>query len=953
MANQGFCSTAPRARFIERTEEIDRGGFLGAALRMAESKGYNVKERYGFDSAFYGESERILRNILPMDWEQLLNYYQQQGWIKLNKPASKKAGEDVFRIDKIDAQTSGMAAAVTKTYLESVGGGIKQAADNFIAKVNAGDDATQSGLFFASQMQHASRFGGFVLGWDQGYGRAVRMQGLRTRQPSVTRDADQFTAQAGEMQGFAEGSASIFKEIGQKLQDPATFTDGINELVALAKRVQFADTPLEVFRISSTAEVAGSAWKEVWINGMLSGPATIATNAVGFTWAMARPLATMIPAQMWASAGLPGADAARLAAVQSGASLTAMFQGFTDGLRLGWRAFQTERSVYAPLAGQTELVQGQAITSAAANQALESGGLFARATGWDRLPNEVADTIDTVGRFVRLPSRAMLASDEFVKHLAVRGEIAAQGIQAAAKSGVDLADKDALKAFINDEYKKAFNLDAPDVRDKYAVNRMYEYAYKVRDEANFATFQENNSWATGVNTVLGKFPFIRPMVPFVRTPLNILKQGFVESTGIGAMIKGGQIVLADPTRAVINIQDELAKDPRESFRIAGQIGMTTLLAGMVYGGVMSGAITGGGPARWSPGGRSSEQQKAWERAMTAAGRVPYSIQTPAGSVPFDRLGEPISIVLRMVADVAQYSGEMTGQEIDESMATIAMIAASGLYQATFLRGINDLMDVMTDRSEGGKQWGRLAQNYIATQTPFGSLLNYVDKVNDPYKRAYQGATFAEVMRVHEDTLGRGILAKFADRIPGLGTAPIQIDQITGSPVPVYPGAGSAGLNPLQMAVPFMPRGEAQADQTWARVYEVMGFYTEARPSGYKVTPKEQQELNKLMGTIRLNGLTFSEAFNRFYASGEVQNYVRNKNAAFADIRGKVHADFNRLKAAYWEAAEQQLASNRPSLMQRMALVESARRRQRENDFAGAKSDLDAMEQLFNLAKQMP
>lgn len=951
---QGFCATAPRPRFIERTEEVDRGGFLGAALQRAEELGWNIKERQGFDAQFKAESERILRNILPMDWDQLLGYYQQQGWIKVNKAASKKAGEDVFRIDKIDAETSGMAAAVTKTYLESVGGGIKQAADNFIAKVNAGDDATQAGLFFASQMQHASRFGGFVLGWDQGYGRAVRMQGLRNQQPRVVRDAERFIAQSEEMGAVAEGSADLFREIGMKLQDPNTFTDGINELVDLAKRVKFADTPLEVFRISSTAEVAGDAWREVWINGLLSGPATIVTNATGFTWAVARPLGQLITAQMYASMGLPGADAARIVAAEAGASLTAMYQGFTDAMRLGWKAFQSEQSVYAPLAGTTEVMQGRAISSAAMNQALESGGMAARATGWDKLPDDYADTIDTLGKFVRLPSRALLAADEFTKHLVIRGEIAAQGVKAAAQNGVDMADKNALKAFIGDEYKKAFNLDAPDIRDKYAVNRMYDYALKVRDEANYATFQEQNGLATQVNALLGKAPFLRPFVPFVRTPLNILKQGFIESTGIGAAVKAGQIVLADPTRAVFSIQAELARDPSASFRLAGQIAMTSTLAAVIYGGVMNGVITGGGPSRWARGGgRQSEQQRAWERAMAAEGRVPYSIQTPLGSVPFDRFGEPVSIVLRMVADVAQYSGEMTGQELDESMFAISSIVVSGLYQASFLKGINDLMDAVTDNTSMGTKAGRLVQNYVATQTPFGSLLNYIDKVNDPYRRAYGGASFVEIMRVHEDAMGTGLFAKFADRIPGLGTAPQLIDQVTGLPVPIYPGSGTTGLNPLQMAVPFMPRGQAQADQTWAKVYQIMGQYTESRPSGYKVSPREQQELNKIMGTVRLNGLTFADAINQFYRSAEVQNYVKNKSAATSDLRGKVHSDFNQLKSRYWEAAEQQLAQRRPTLLQRMALLESARRKERMNDFTGAKADRDQIDQLLELAKQAP
>ena len=33
------------------------------------------------------------------------------------------------------------------------------------------------------------------------------------------------------------------------------------------------------------------------------------------------------------------------------------------------------------------------------------------------------------------------------------------------------------------------------------------------------------------------------------------------------------------------------------------------------------------------------------------------------------------------------------------------------------------------------------QNYVQTQTPFGRLLNYVDKIQDPYRKAYGDAIY--------------------------------------------------------------------------------------------------------------------------------------------------------------------------------------------------------------------
>lgn len=937
-----ICSPYATPKFIERTEANDRGGILGQLLQRANAVDANIKLREGFDKRWMQDYQQILRNTLPMDWDQLTEYYLKNGWIKVDKKATKEAGTDMFRLGRIDAETSGMAAAVTKTYLESMGGGLQQAADNFLMKVNAGEAATQEGLFLASQMQHASRFAGFVLGWDQGYGRAVRAQGLRNQGPEVTR-ATQDIADSGVTEGMAEATGDAFREIARKLQDPEQYVDAINDLVTLAKRVKFADSPLKAFRISSSIELAGGAWNEVWINGLLSSPATIATNALSVTWAVARPMAQFMSAKAYEIAGLPGKEFAQQAAAEAGATLSAMYTALNDGMKLGWNAFKTEQSIYAPLTGTTELAKGRAITSDAAME-------FAARRGWEQQADQYAEMFDTLGKVVRLPSRALLGSDEFVKHLVVRGEVAARGVQAASRAGADLTDKDVLKGFIDQEFGKAFRLDAPDLRDKFAVQRVYDYAFAVRDEANVATFQEQNGFANWVNGINTRFPMLKPFIPFVRTPLNILKQGFYESTGMGAALKAGKLVLADPTKAHLAILDELRKDPGESFRVAGQIAMTGALTAGIYAGVMNGQIIGGGPGRWNKGGKASDQQKTWERALGEQGRTPYSVMTPFGAMPFDRFGEPLAVVMRMVADVAQYSGEISEAEKDEAMYTIAGIAVSGLYQASFLKGVDDLMGAMFGDTDTGVLKARAVQNYVSTQTPFGSLLNFVDKAVDPYRKAYAGASFAEVMRVHEDALGTGLLARFADRLPGVSTAPNLIDQVTGKPVPVYPGVGSAGLNPFQMAIPFLPRGERSADQTWTKVFQIMGTYTEARPQGMRLTNEEQQQLNREMATLRLNGKTFAEWIDSFYSSAEVQAYVRNKNGALTELRDGVEAEFSKVKSQYMNQALDNLAMRNTSLLQRLSYLETARDKARKNDLS-YEQDLAAMDALFQRARR--
>ena len=94
---------------------------------------------------------------------------------------------------------------------------------------------------------------------------------------------------------------------------------------------------------------------------------------------------------------------------------------------------------------------------------------------------------------------------------------------------------------------------------------------------------------------------------------------------------------------------------------------------------------------------------------------------------------------------------------------------------------------------------------MSAQTPFGGLLNYVANVTDPYDTVYEGFKFDDVMKAHEGGFGV-LLNKIGDRMPGRGGHAIHYDQVTGNPLPAIPGMGAMGLNAIQLAIPFFPRG---------------------------------------------------------------------------------------------------------------------------------------------------
>ena len=917
---KGTCSPyAPP--FIADNEDAQQ--VMNAAY-MSEAGQEYIRKRGGWDPEAIKQIRATLANMLPLNFEELDTYFKKQGWMNAaGKPAT-------FKDEEI-----GYMAAVTKNYLESRAGGIQQMADNFIAKTSAGQMAIPEGLQLARQMMGLSKFVGIVAGADQTMGRALRLQMLRNADEA---SALKWGRQALEsMDGIeeAEKYRNIFEDIAAKLSG-GNFDEGINDLIVLAKRIQMSDNPAEVVRPLKDINLHAKMFDEVWINGLLSSPGTIAINATSFTWALARPMFQYGAAQLM-SPLMP--ETAGRAAAEAAASLTTMYSSMSDGLMVGWKALQRERETYRRVSGGAGLEnKSKAITFDNINASF--GG---------KIPDAYEQNINTIGEWVRLPSRLAMAGDQFTKHLAVRGEISANAIKSMAKDGVDLRDKAKVSEYLDLELNKAlFNRGTPEER----LNASYDYYSQVLSEADTVTFQEENSLARGITSVLDKAPYLRPFMPFVRTPLNIMRQGFLESTGIGALIKGGQIAMADPTKAIFNIQEELMKDPGESFRLSGQIAFTGALLGTIYMQAQAGNITGGGPGRWSQGGMTGPAQLAWGRAMDAQGRVPYSVRIGDQSIPFDRFGEPLAIVMRMAADMGMYADYATQVEQDEIFSGVASIALTGLYNASFLKGINDITDVLkADGSNFNRKAGATVQNYMATFTPFGGFLNYIDKVQDPYRHTYQGKTFTEMLKVHEDAFGTGIFGKMMDRIPGAGNTPLMIDQLTGEPVPHMPGGGPAGLNPLQMAIPFMPRGIPAADDVWNKVYEISGGYTERRPSKdfIQLTREEQQQMNARMARVRLNGMNVSQAINAFYARPDVQNYVANKAGLLANVKTKIEREFDELLNDYKTSALEEMISSDRQLLRRRALTIDAKTKENANDFAGAKASRDQIHELLQFA----
>ena len=868
--------------------------------------------------------------------------------------------------------------AVAEQFWERRGAGLQTMATSYLAQRKEGQEAIAQAMEFMGQLKGFNRLAQKIAKENWEVGSALRQKRILNGNIDEISFADDF-ATGGKAPDFstAQGEAiqsrlDAFEEIAKDLNG-GNVQGALDRIDKIAKQIDMLEDPSEIAGIASKWKSSWNTWDEVWINGLLSSTATFVVNATSAAWVVMRPLLQLGAAEAFAATGMGGKQgymAAKQAAAEAGAQIAQMQAVYQDAAILGWRAFKKEASVLQSVENKITAKNFLGNVDPVTGEMRTNPVLWA--DKWAGSEN-MQEIIDRVGQVTRLPSRGMLGMDEFSKVMAMRGEVAANGVKKAVMKGVDPTDKNAIQEFIDAEIRLAFDVDAGNLEAKYAFNpfapnmggeRAKSYLDANRDvkaggtgrdvlqRARSSVFQEENPAAKSVSKFVNQSGFsrfiLKPFIPFTTTPTNILKQGIIESTGAGAAWKGLQIAGKEgfnPTASLRAIQQELLNDPAESARIAGQIAFMTTVGATIYGMAMDGRITGGGPGQWGRGLAARNEQNTW----IAQGNVPYSLDIGDGvKIPLGRLGEPFATGLRMVADLGYYSGFMERQEQDREFGHMIGLFTAGLYEASFLTGVNDLMRIASAGSEIDYELGRGVQNYFATQTPFGSLLAQVDRMQNPYKAAYEGATFSEMMNFAEIELGQGFFGKMLNKFPGFEGQPPLVDQVTGQKVPITPGVGPRGMNPLLQAIPFLPR-QTDADPVWQAIFDIQGSYSQKNLDKKLLpTPTEQQQFNGLMAEVKVEGKTLAQAVVEFRNRPDVREYVAKSGVVLKN--SMINREFRRLFADYASRAKNVLLNSNPNLAERAALVEAANYAEKIGNAEQNKQLMQEIEGLVSRAK---
>lgn len=445
---------------------------------------------------------------------------------------------------------------------------------------------------------------------------------------------------------------------------------------------------------------------EVWINSLLSGPQTHAVNMLSNT--LIGQL-TSVEHYLAAFIGkLHGGD--KVTFREANAYAIGGIQGAREGLRLARIAFATEE----PSDPNTKLEARKY-----------------RAISSDNLPG--GKVTDRVGRFIRIPGRALQAEDEFFKSMGRRRMLNALAARQAMKEGLSgQALTDRIRELVT---------SPPAWMDKMAKER-----------AAYLTFTNKlGSFGQAVQKLASAHPVLRIVMPFIRTPTNIVKFAAARSP-FGLLMK--------------EVRDQIFGDSK----IDRDVALARMILGSSIGAyiamlTMEGLITGGGP-----------DDPKRRNLMYASGWQPYSIKVGNEWIAYSRL-EPMGMLFGVAADMAELSRWMDEDDQANVAALITGSITKNLTSKTWLRGVSEALNALHDPDRYGANYIR---NLVSTVIPTG--VAQIARINDPLLRD-----------------SRSILDRIKTRIPGRGGDVTPKVDVWGNPISLEGGIGPDLLSPIYVS----------------------------------------------------------------------------------------------------------------------------------------------------------
>lgn len=469
------------------------------------------------------------------------------------------------------------------------------------------------------------------------------------------------------------------------------------------------------------------------VNNLISNPITHAIIFGSNAWqTIARPAQRAIGATFNGTLGTVGKEAMK--------QYYYMASSIPDALNEAYKAWKMGDSVIAP----HDVASGGSVGGGPTATALGPALAQAQFGPWNNTGDILRNALLAMGKTLSTPTRFVGMQDELVKQIGYRGKVQAQAVVEGTQQGLA---GNALKQFVEDKLYNSFDA-AGRATDGAALNeaKIATYQNDLQDTGRFGwtpagTFLQNSM---GQN-----FPPARIVLPFVRTPVNLFRQGVQLTPGLN-------LIQQEYSQAIKG-----AMGPEKQAQAIGQMAMGSLIMGSTGLLAYQGYVTGDEPSN----------KKLAAEAM-ATGWRPNSIvhANKDGSktyIPFARY-DPIMMPFAMAANIVSVltSDQPADQNKAESMlGAMSVMMMKQLTDKLYLQNFKQTLDAFSDPDKSWAKWaGGMAGNYV----PMSSALHLVNP--DP------------VMREADTFIGAAL-----GKVPGYSpTLPARRDW-AGDPVSVHKG----------------------------------------------------------------------------------------------------------------------------------------------------------------------
>ena len=395
---------------------------------------------------------------------------------------------------------------------------------------------------------------------------------------------------------------------------------------AVAKAVVNSDQPLKVsLRLGKSLQKTMDMVNHFRINALLSGVGTQQVNMIGTA-----ANSVMIPLQQIMGGQVK--HGVRTIAYQLSSSL--------EALRMATKSFKDDTSILDVLSTKFDMQDD--IGKGAKGPAM---------------------------KLISLPSRFLLTMDEFFKQSTYRGRIMADAAMEADNAGLKGVKR---SEFINKYVAESFGKEGNAIRPDALLQSQRASFTEALEAGSIGQKFQSLGRGEGVGSAMFRF-----ILPFVRTPINILSQSFQNMP-----------VLQFASQRFRN--DLFSGDPILAAQARGKIMTGVALTSVGYFLAGRGDFTGSGPT------------DPRIRAEWLKNNQPYSIKinNEDGSfywMSYQRL-EPLANVLSIFADVNEIVRDPYNERETSKMhitAALTLAIAENTINKTFTKGLADLFGMMT------------------------------------------------------------------------------------------------------------------------------------------------------------------------------------------------------------------------------------------------------------------